>query len=49
MQIVHNELMLSCEKNDEENVRKVLDFLRKYGGALWSQLLEDDRVQMSGV
>lgn len=49
LQAVYNELKLSCEKNDEENVRKVLDFLRKYGDALWSQLLEDDRVQMSGV
>lgn len=46
LQLLYNEMKVSVEKDDEDNLRKVYMFLCKYEEALWSQLSEEDRIQL---
>ncbi len=46
LQMVYDELKVSCENNDEDNVRRIYVFLWYYSDALWSQILEEDQIRM---
>lgn len=48
LRLVYQELKVYCESGNEEGVRRILLFMEKYGEALWSQLLEQDRLSVSG-
>jgi len=38
LKALHYELKIACKNDDEEGVRKVLEYMRKYGEALWERL-----------
>ena len=38
LKYVHTQLGNYCEKEDVDGVRRMYDFLKNYGAALWSQL-----------